>query len=405
VDLSACLAANGAGIFARGGQGGAGESAMGGAQPPGVPTSPANDALPPNSYPSSAPALADCEVVSGQNGYNFTNSVGDGSWNDGSGQGPNNNVVTCCGGDGGPGLIQIHVQTLSNNQTLSDLKIPGNSGQNPVRLIVSPTPVGATPANIQTPGNWDQMLPQFGRLSTGLSKWIPLGAAGVTPGSSTLHAVQFVFGGTDPVTGLILASGGAVTQLPAVLSGTLAGEPTLPYVTGDARTIVFDPTGLDPIYTTNPNLMLRFGLDATHSGSTSHFEVVAADNGGDPAAPLRLSVATSGTPLQQFTTGDAVTVVPRFFRVATNSVADALPNSSAIKVSFQAAPADLAGNPTLTGATAFLTDASLIDNDPNSTNFKFVRFRVDFDILADGSSLSFSTPRPRVDFLRLPFKF
>src|SRR4030095_1953880 len=128
----------------------------------------------------------------------------------------------------------------------------------------------------------DQMLPQFGRLSTGLSKWIPLGAAGVTPGSSTLHAVEVIFGGTAPPTGLVTSSGGGVTQLPAVLSGTLAGEPTLPYVTGDARSIVFDPTGLDPLYTTTPNLMLRFGVSVTHGTDTSAFEVVAADNGGDP---------------------------------------------------------------------------------------------------------------------------
>jgi len=100
-----------------------------------------------------------------------------------------------------------------------------------------------------------------------------------------------------------------------------------------------------------------------------------------------------------------VEVLPRFFRVITNGVNDALPASATVRVRFQAAPADVAGNPTLTGATAFVHDPALIQTDPNAVNFKFVRFRVDFDILADGSALTFSTPRPTVDFLRLPFKF
>ena len=403
VDLSLCVAANGAGIFARGGQGGAGKEDSGGAHAPGTgPYSAAADALPPNSYPSSS-ASTECRVFNGSNGYTFSNTIGNGTYlNDNTPMGPDNNVVTGCGGDGGPGIIQIHVQRLSNTPANSDLKIPSNTSLNAMRLIVSPTPVGATPGNIATPGAWDQMLPQFGRFSTGLSKWIPLGSANITPGSSTPHAAQFLFGGSNTTTGLVTSAGGTVTQLPAILSGTLASEPTVPYVAADQRTLVFDATGLDPIYTQNPNLMLRFGVSATHGATTSQFEVVSASYA---AGQVRLSVATSGVPLQGFTAGDAVSVTPRFFRVITNGVNDALPASATIQFRFQAAPADAAGNPTLTGATAFLTDAAAIQNDPNAANFKFVRFRVDFDILADGSSLSFSTPRPKIDFLRLPFKF
>jgi len=405
VDLSNCVQANGAGLFARGGQGGSGKNDHGGAHAPGTGPYLANmDALPPNSYPSTSTA-APCRInnptVTGTFTYTFSNTVGNNIDNDNDPL----NVVTGCGGDGGPGIIQIHVQRLSNNPANSDLKIPSNTTLNPLRVIISPTPTGATPTNIQTPGSWDQMLPQFGRFSTGLSKWIPLGAAGVTPGSSIPHAVQFLFGGSNTTTGLVTSAAGTVTQLPAVLSGTLAALPTLPYITLDKRTIVFDATGLDPIYIQNPNLMLRFGVNVTNGGGTSEFEVVAADNGVNHTDPMRLTVATSGLPLQNFAPGDTVSVIPRFFRVSTNGVNDALPASATIQCRFQAAPADAAGNPTLTGATGFLNDAGAIQNDPNAANFQFVRFRVDFDILADGSSLTFSTPRPRIDFLRLPFKF
>ncbi len=397
INLSACTVANGAGIFARGGQGGAGKDDAGGAHAPGTPTSASLDALPPNSYPSSV-TTTPCRVTNttstGTFTYTFSNTVGNGTaTNDGDPL----NVVTCAGGDGGPGIIQLHVQSL-----VTDLLLPANTTTNPLRTIVSPTPVGALPTNLQTPTAWDQMLPAFGRFSTGLSNWIPLGSASVTVGSATPHAVQFLFGGTNPATGYVISAGGQVTQLPQILVGALANEPTLPFVTADQRTIVFDPTGLDPIYTQNPNLMLRFGVLLTQGATTSQFEVVAASYS---AGQLRLSVATSGTPLPSAPAGYTVAVVPRFFRVITNNVKDALPASSTIQVRFQAAPADAAGNPLVTSATAFLSDATAIQNDPNAANFKFVRFRVDFDILADGSALTFTTPRPTVDFLRLPFKF
>lgn len=408
VDLTTCSASNGAGLFARGGQGGAGRDDQGGAKAPGNGPYVANwDALPPNSYPSTGTSLGACAVTNtlwtGSFAYSFTNTMGNGTYNDGSGFGPDNNVVTGCGGDGGPGLIQIHVQRLSNTAANSDLKIPTNTTLNPLRLICSPTPVGSTPGNAQLPGNWDQMLPQFGRFSTGVSEWIPLGGAGVTIGSSTPHAVQFVFGGTSTVTGFVSSAGGTVTQLPACLSGALANEPTLPYVTSDERSIVFDATGLSDLYKRNASLMKRFGVYVTH-GTTTEFEVVSASYDND-LNQVRLTVASSGAPLQTYLAGDTVTVIPRFFRVSTNGTNDALPASSTIQVRFQAAPADLAGNPTLTGATGFLNDATQIQSAAGAANFKFVRFRVDFDILADGSSLSFSTPRPKIDFLRLPFKF
>lgn len=400
INLSACVVANGAGLFARGGQGGAGKNDAGGAHAPGTPVGPSLDALPFNSYPSTNTATP-CRVVNtistGTFTYSFNNTVGNGTVPSGTNDGAADNVVTCCGGDGGPGIIQLHVQSLA-----TDLLLPAVTSTNPMRLICSPTPSGALPTNLQTPGTWDQMLPHFGRFSTGLSNWIPLGSASVTPGSPIPHAVQFLFGGTDVLTGRVTTNSGTVTELPEILGGSLAAEPTMPFVTADRRTIVFDPTGLDPIYTQNPNLMKRFGVLLTQGPTTTQFEVVSASYSG---GQLRLTVATSGTPLPANPAGYTVSVRPRFFRVITNNVPGALPASSTIQVRFQAAPADVSGNPLVTAATAFLTDATALQNDPNAANFKFVRFRVDFDILADGSALTFTTPRPTVDFLRLPFKF
>ncbi|MBI5361549.1 MAG: hypothetical protein HZA53_00115, partial [Planctomycetes bacterium] len=96
IDLSRCTSVsttiNGAtawgGLFARGGQGGEGDTGSGGARANGVETIPAVDALPPNSYPTTAPA-GPCAIVDLANDaantvggfavpvqFHFTNVVG-----------------------------------------------------------------------------------------------------------------------------------------------------------------------------------------------------------------------------------------------------------------------------------------------------------------------------------------
>jgi hypothetical protein len=151
-------------------------------------------------------------------------------------------------------------------------------------------------------------------------------------------------------------------------------------------------------------------------GSTiSKFEVVAATWDAS-SGQMRVSVATSGAPLGTFAAGTQISLIPRFFSISTDGTADSLPTSSTIRIRFQASKANAAGQPDLTNpssnpaaatatATTFLDDPALIQTYVNAKDFVFFRFRVDFDILSDGSSLSFETPRPEMDFLRVPFKF
>src|SRR5258706_6236146 len=73
INLSACTVANGAGSFARGGQGGAGKGASGGAHAPGTPVGPSLDALPANSYPSTATATP-CRIRNTTSAGTFTYS-------------------------------------------------------------------------------------------------------------------------------------------------------------------------------------------------------------------------------------------------------------------------------------------------------------------------------------------
>lgn len=397
------------GLYAVGGQGGEGSGGTGGAGLgfgvfASTPTTPEFDALPPNSYPNSASGpQGPCKFAN--------NTVG------------NANpaiVVQCAGGDGGPGLIQLHAPSLA------DILSPTGVGNADMFKCVKPNPVGSTVENVNTPAAWNQMLPVFSRNSKAQSKWISLGLATVKPGTSVPDPVEFMFEGTDTDgvgdQGFVLTTGSGssatVVGLPPIFAPSggqvVTSEPSLPFITSDKRTIVFDRTTLtDDIYARNPSLTRRFEVRLTQGSLVKTFEVAAAALGD--GNELRLTVAGTGQPLFGFGAGTNVVVRPRFFRVFTKlsssaaQVADSLPDSSTIKIEFQAAPATASGVPDETvgntHASDWVTDITLLNTHPNAPKFKFVRFRVSFDIVATGGQLSFSTPIPSLEFFRVPFRF
>jgi hypothetical protein len=87
-------------------------------------------------------------------------------------------------------------------------------------------------------------------------------------------------------------------------------------------------------------------------------------------------------------------------------VVDSLPDSATIRIEFQATTQDLLGDPDEGGASQWRGDlASLDPNVPPNPDYRFVRFRVAFDLAADGAPLSPLTPVPTLDFVRIPFRF
>ncbi len=411
IDLSRCTATstsvNGltfwGGLYARGGQGGEGQDGTGGARANGVETTPIADSLPSNSYPATSGTSAPCAVFSGANDaaatvggitnppqFQFTNNTG---------------VKVCAGGDGGPGIIQLHTPRLT------DIIVPATATP-PIanvdfRAICLPLPVGATPTTANAPSTWNQLLPTFGRLSVARSKWIPLGAAGVPPPPSAgADTIRFQFPGTDTSTGIIRRSGSGasatVLELPAILSGALVANPSVPSITSDLRSVVFDASTLaDDIYKRTPAILKGFELKMTAASSAvNKFEVVAATY--DAALDqLRVTVGTSGTPLAGYAVGDTAELIPRFFRVSTEGSQDSYPSSAAIRIRFQATTPNSLGQPDESALAAFTDDITTL----NSSTVRFVRFQVEFDIQADGGSLSATTPIPALEFLAFPFKF
>jgi hypothetical protein len=412
IDLRAVTTVPGAlppgGIYALGGNGGAGKNDLGGSHPNGVPAGPTQDALPPpNSYPNTT-------ALCGVNGSSNTNNPGypTGFANTSDPDGPAL-VVICAGGDGGPGIVQLHTPLLS------DILVPTTSGEN-IYTAIKPPPIGSFPATgvpsyagINNPLVWNQMLPIFGRRSQAISKWVPLGAASVTSdaNSTVPGPVRFFFKGTTAA-GVVQTTGSGAATVVAELSPILTGvitSPGFPYIDADLRTVVLDGSTIvdaDDIYLRNVMLMKRFLLRLTH-GAPSDFEVGSATY--DPAThALRLTVTASGTPLAGFPVNSLVEVRPRFFRVLTDGVPNSLPDTSQIVAEFQATVPNAQGEPdeNVIVMSPWVPDITLIDpNLSGNTDYKFFRFRISFDISANNAPLTFDTPIPSLDFFRIPIRF
>jgi len=313
-------------------------------------------------------------------------------------------VVHSAGGDGGPGIIQFHVGTLPDDV----IGPQGFSGR--LRDAVRPAALGFDIGTNSNDAKWvDQLLPIFGRLSKAQSRWIPLGEVTIDPDDPDVpDPITFLFGGTVPSTGLVpdLDDDGVVDDLPPILApaGDI-GDPGLPSISPtNPRTLLLDASELaaeDVIYRRNPNLFRRFLIRVGAQG----FNVEAGEYDAG-TGELRLTVSSTGPELPSAGT---VEVRPRYLTVSTNGIANALPGSSAILISFQATQPNALGDPDenniFPDILTWATDVGDLNLAPNNTDFRFIRFRVEFDILADDSELSFNTPRPVVQFLRLPFRF
>jgi hypothetical protein len=185
----------------------------------------------------------------------------------------------------------------------------------------------------------------------------------------------------------------------------VAASPTRPFVAADLRTLVLSGSSLaDDISLRNPALMRRFLLRITH-GVPFEFQVGSATYDA-VTDELRVTVSGGIMPLAGFTPGDAIEIRPRFFRVITGGVQNSLPASSQVLVEFQGALENAQGNPDVLNVSPWVTSISMIDpNAGANPNYRFFRFRISFDISAQGAPLSFNTPIPTLDFFRIRFRF
>jgi hypothetical protein len=90
------------------------------------------------------------------------------------------------GGDGGPGVIQVHVPT-----SLDNFMLPPSVGGDPT-LCFAPPPVGWSDGDFT-----GRLEPRFAALSSVMSAWIHLGGAAWDPASRELRPIEFELPGLD----------------------------------------------------------------------------------------------------------------------------------------------------------------------------------------------------------------
>jgi len=314
-------------------------------------------------------------------------------------------TVLGCGGDGGPGLIQLHVSDPALDLRFPEL--PGLSygiegpGAVDASLFFSPPPVGWNGPEVAA----HRSIPFFGALSTAQSKWIPLGLARLGPEGET--PVRFFFDGTDPADGSVLREGGRQRLADPILGPAQLGAGEPPYL-ADERTIVFDASRLaDDVYARNPNLTRLFSVKLEDGADPGNFALHSVESAAYDAGTgrLRLTVSTEGPALADFGAAGAVaaSLIPNHFLVSTSGEQGSYPDGTLITVGFEATTADAEGNPSAAGATGFVTDIGALTDD--ALDYRFFRFRIEFNLDTEDGSVDLSTPRPSLFFFRVPFRF
>jgi hypothetical protein len=107
------------------------------------------------------------------------------------------------------------------------------------------------------------------------------------------------------------------------------------------------------------------------------------------------------------TTFSATTVFaslrPHHFRVETAGVLDNLTSADKIRFGFDATTADVAGNPSASGAYTVTSVANQLARDitdMNGNDWDFFRFEVEFDL-----DDPLNTPLPGLLFMKFPYEF
>ncbi|MCE9593356.1 MAG: hypothetical protein K8S98_04110 [Planctomycetes bacterium] len=370
IDLTALTTTSTVGIIATGGEGGSGKADNGGAHPdPGgiIEQLPAADACPPG-YPAT--------------GTNACLGQVDGA-----------------GGDGSPGIIQLHVNDftpgidilLPVGRTLDDICKP--------RPLCTPSVAGVNPTT--------RMVPSFGRRSRGRSVWVPVGLGSFGGGPGLDRPETFDFQGTDPLTGLVQTTSNVVTPLAPVIAAANIDPAGVaaPYVTSAFR-IVLDGSGLSTVFTGNPALLKRYLVEVTDGIQTERYEVNSASYDSNTSLlALTVDATDAGRDLTFITTQPrTAALIPAFFRISTDGALDSLPDTATVLMQFEATTADSLGNPIEPAVFGPVFDLTTLNGVTNGLA-RFVRFDVSFDIDALGTGLQADNAKPSVEYIRIPFRY
>jgi hypothetical protein len=339
------------------------------------------------------------------------------------------------GGDGGAGVIQIHLESFA---LFDPMEGTGN-----VILPTGQTNVVTSLNSLTSPDAW-RLFPSFGSSSRARSEPIPLGSLGI---NTPLQASTFALEGIDPDDGSIDTAGGAIVPIDPLFVGPQS-EVDVTLIDPVARVVeialsagavsdlsttgveyCYDASGLvvpcdggeasselfaDDVYLRNPQLLRQFQLVLTQGSVTRRLTVASAEVETflDGSALVRLFLSSAEGTLVEFVDGsgepdlDQFLLHPRYFRVVTGGQLDVLPVNQEIRLRVQALGALPDGTPDLvsplvpwTPNVAEISSSNVVDA------VQFLQFEVTFDLDKGGAGVSGNSPLPSLEFLRLPFRF
>ena len=318
------------------------------------------------------------------------------------------------GGNGGPGVIQIHVPD-ANPSTSIGFSLTDND------IVL---PILSNLGDLTRP-TAEVLIPTFGARSTARSDWIPLGQAAQIPGGGE-DLIQFTFGGTDPdplsaTAGQVETTGDLVDDVAAILGpetlGAAAPEPTLlpdgfslMLSAGSLAPMISGPDPTSDMYLRNPSLLKNYILRMEGVSASQDFDVTSASY-SDADVQLTVSVDASGSSLEAFVTGQGgpanvdYSLVPRFFLASTGGLVDVIPSSSYVQIRFQGTKAGAGDLPDeenpQTPWTPDIGELSLVP----AGDLDFFRFEIEFNLDNAGAGLTVDTEPVSLRFLRMPFVF
>lgn len=307
--------------------------------------------------------------------------------------------VDAAGGDGGPGLIQLHVDDLNN---IHFPEIEAEFGGTYATGLDVSFAMAPPPEGWKAPGEVpDQMIPFFGRLSIAQTEWIPLGLArigsGGTPQTVTFHGQAGM-----------LPHGGLGT---ALLEDPILGPQTVDDATYE---VTLDASGLlaaDERYTENPALLrhasLRFS-DPSGSVPDELYPVVSAEYDlGLDELTLHVDPTVSNPRDYPSAADPLVSLIPHTTRIITDGILDTYPDETGITLTYDATVWDSQlRRPSETLSLSETTGDWADSIAPlNGATWDFIRVRSTFDLDVNQSGVNLDTQRPALDHLRVQFEF
>ncbi len=316
----------------------------------------------------------------------------------------NGDLMIGRGGAGGNGVIQFHVPDPANDivwpiasRSLIRDHIHEGNLNNPVNvdkleeaydLFASPRPYA--------------LLPFFSARSQVQSKWIDTGLAGLRdPANGTgpypdWASSMAAFAGISTSDGKVEKQGPYVKPLDDILSIPVAdADYSSESVVISSAAALF--SGLEYLLR-SPELLAGYDLLPDEQAAASSYEITGGSY--DPVAD-ELTLTTSsldGSLLFALNPPNDSSLRPKYFRVSTTGSKDYLPSSTAVAFEFQGAD-----DPDDSGTyTTWTSDLASLQGK------RAVRFRVNFDIDADGATgggVTQASPRPTLEYVKLPFEW